>query len=255
MTGTRLSRFRVQDTSLPIIDPKSETVYASWNSEGHSGGSLHFGRDGYLYVSVGDGQNPNPPDKLDTGQDLSDLEASVLRIDVDHESDGLPYRIPADNPFVGQSGARGEIWAYGFRNPWKMAFDPATGSLWTGDVGWEMMEMVYRIDRGANYGWSVMEGSQVVKENGARTSTPITPPIVEHTHLEARSVTGGYFWNADRLPELLGAYIYGDWMTGKIWGLRHDGFQVTWHQEIADTNLQIICFATARRRRSSGRRL
>jgi putative heme-binding domain-containing protein len=124
-----------------------------------------------------------------------------------------------------------------------MAFDPATGSLWTGDVGWEMMEMVYRIDRGANYGWSLMEGSQVVKENGARTSTPITPPIVEHTHLEARSVTGGYFWNADRLPELAGAYIYGDWMTGKIWGLRHDGSQVTWHQEVADTNLQIICFA------------
>jgi glucose/arabinose dehydrogenase len=143
MTGTRLSRFRVSDTSLPVIDPESELVYAQWNSEGHSGGSLHFGRDGYLYVSVGDGQNPNPPDALDTGQDLSDLEASVLRIDVDHESDGLPYAIPDDNPFVGQEDVRGEIWAYGFRNPWKMAFDPISGTLWTGDVDWETMEMVY----------------------------------------------------------------------------------------------------------------
>lgn len=243
MTGTRLSRFRVSDTRHAIIDPESETVFMSWNSEGHSGGSLHFGSDGYLYISVGDGQDPNPPDRHETGQDLSDFEASVLRIDVNHASDGLPYHIPEDNPFVGQSNVRPEIWAYGFRNPWKMAFDPSTHTLWTGDVGWEMMEMVYRVDRGANYGWSVMEGSQVVKENGARTSTPITPPIVEHTHLEARSITGGYFWNADRMPELGGAYIYGDWMTGKIWALRHDGRQVTWHQEIADTNLQIICFA------------
>lgn len=243
MTGTRLSRFRVTDTSVPKIDRNSETVFASWNSEGHSGGSLHFGRDGYLYVSVGDGQNPNPPDKLDTGQDLSDLEASILRIDVDHPSPGLPYRIPDDNPFVGQDGIRPEIWAYGFRNPWKMAFDPKSNTLWTGDVGWEMMEMVYRIDRGANYGWSVMEGSQVVKKDGARTSTPITPPIVEHTHLEARSITGGYFWYGDRLPELSGTYLYGDWMTGKIWGLRHDGQQLTWQQELADTTLRVICFA------------
>ncbi len=243
MTGTRLSRFRVTDTAWPIIDPNTETVLANWNSEGHSGGSLHFGTDGYLYVSVGDGQNPNPPDRLDTGQDLSDLEASVLRIDVDHPSGDLPYSIPEDNPFVGQDGVRGEIWAYGFRNPWKMAFDPVTDTLWTGDVGWEMMEMVYRIDRGANYGWSVMEGSQVVKEDGRRTSTPITPPIVEHTHLEARSITGGYFWYSDRLPELKGAYLYGDWMTGKIWAIKHDGQNVTWQEEIADTDLRVICFA------------
>ncbi|MGI9470281.1 MAG: PQQ-dependent sugar dehydrogenase [Rubripirellula sp.] len=242
-TGTRLSRFRVTDPSVPIIDPKSEVIYAGWNSEGHSGGSLHFGKDGYLYVSVGDGQNPNPPDRLHTGQDLSDLEASILRIDVDHQSDGLPYGIPEDNPFVDREDTRGEVWAFGFRNPWKMAFDPNTDTLWTGDVGWEMMEMVYRIDRGGNYGWSVMEGSQVVKKDGARDSVPITPPVVEHNHLEARSITGGYFWQSERLPELQGAYIYGDWMTGKIWGLKHDGEKVTWHEELADTNLQVICFA------------
>lgn len=243
LKGTRLSRFRVAETSWPIIDPSSETVLARWNSEGHSGGSLHFGTDGYLYVSVGDGQHPNPPDKRETGQDISDLEASILRIDVNQSSGELPYSIPPDNPFVGRDGVRGEIWAYGFRNPWKMAFDPATDTLWTGDVGWEMMEMVYRVDRGANYGWSAMEGSQVVKEQALRSAANITPPIVEHTHLEARSVTGGYFWHADRLPELKDAYLYGDWMTGKIWGLKHDGSNVTWHQEIADTDLRVICFA------------
>lgn len=240
--GTRLSKFHV-DVASGRIDPASEVVMASWNSEGHSGGSLQFGPDGYLYVSVGDGQNPNPPDKLNTGQDLSDLEASILRIDVNDSSNGLPYAIPADNPFVGRAGVRGEVWAFGLRNPWKMAFHPQNGSLWTGDVGWEMREMVYRIDRGGNYGWSVTEGSQIVKSQGLPTAVPITPPIVEHTHLEARSVTGGYFWKSQRLPELDDAYIYGDWMTGKIWGLRHDGSRVTWHQELADTTLQIICFA------------
>lgn len=243
MQGTRLSRFRVSDPSIPIIDPTSEIVYAGWNSEGHSGGSLHFGHDGYLYVSVGDGQNPNPPDRLETGQDISDLEGSVLRIDVDRRSGDLPYSIPADNPFVGRENARGEIWAFGFRNPWKMAFDPKTDSLWTGDVGWEMMEMVYRVERGGNYGWSVMEGSQVVKKNAYRDDVSITPPVVEHSHLEARSVTGGYFWQSDRLPELQDAYLYGDWMTGKIWAVKHDGEKVTWHEELADSNLQIICFA------------
>ena len=243
-SGTRLSRFRVTDTEVPIIDPKSETVYTEWNSEGHSGGSLHFGKDGYLYVSVGDGQNPNPPDRLNTGQDLSDFEASILRIDVDRTQGDLPYAIPADNPFIDRPGVRPEIWAYGLRNPWKMAFDPVSDTLWTADVGWEMMEMVYRIDRGGNYGWSIKEGSQIVKADHPDPIVPITPPIVEHTHLESRSVTGGYFWYSERLPQLHGAYIYGDWMTGKIWGVRHDGKDVTWHQELADTTIRVICFAS-----------
>ncbi|MGB7329150.1 MAG: PQQ-dependent sugar dehydrogenase [Rubripirellula sp.] len=241
--GTRVSRFRVTDTNLLTIDPASETVLAAWNSEGHSGGSLHFGADGYLYVSIGDGQDPNPPDRLDTGQDLSDFEASILRIDVRDHSPEQPYRIPSDNPFVGVAGVRGEIWAFGLRNPWKMSFNPKDNSLWTGDVGWEMREMIYKIDRGANYGWSQTEGSQVVKSDGNRSDIPITPPIVEHDHTEARSITGGYFWQSDRIPELKDAYIYGDWMTGKIWALKYADGTVTWQAEIADSTLQIICFA------------
>lgn len=249
--GTRLSRFRVAIDGTPRIDPASETVLLQWESSGHGGGSVHFGpRDGFLYVSVGDGHTPNPPDPSETGQDRGDLEASILRIDVDHtgtDSAGqpIPYRIPEDNPFVGQEGIRGEIWAFGFRNPWKMAFDPITGDLWAGDVGWEMREMVYRIERGANYGWSIMEGSQRVKPD-QQPVIPITPPVVEHDHVESRSITGGYVWNHPRLPELAGAYVYGDWMTGKIWAVKTDGDRVVWHRELADTSLQIICFALTR---------
>lgn len=242
-TGAKLSRFKVTDTSRPVLDPSTETVLLKWNSTDHNGGNIRFGPDGYLYLSIGDGQYPSPPDPMGTGQSIDDIQASILRIDVDRPSGSLPYTIPTDNPFVGVQSARAEVWALGLRNPWKMCFHPNTGELWTGDVGWEMREMIYRIDRGANYGWSVMEGTQVVKPTADRSHVPITPPIWEHDHVDARSITGGFFWLSDKFPELNDAYIYGDWMTGKIWGLRYDGKQVSWHQELADTNLQIISFA------------
>ena len=239
--GRHLARLRVTDASVPTIDLASRAEVISWTGSGHTGGTVQFGPDGYLYVSVGDGQNPYPPDALNTGQDLSDLESSILRIDVDSPTDSQPYRIPPDNPFVNRSNVRGEIWAFGFRNPWKMAFNPETGDLFTADVGWEMREMIYRVQRGGNYGWSIMEGSQPVKPD-QQPSIPITPPIFEHTHLDSRSITGGYFWQSDRLPELKGAYIYGDWMTGKVWALKTAGDRVLWQKELVDTPLQIVCF-------------
>lgn len=239
--GTRLARLRVIDPTVPTIDPSSLVVLAAWNSNGHTGGSMQFGPDGMLYVSTGDGQPPYPPDALNTGQDLSDLDASVLRLDVDHPTVDRPYQIPPDNPFVGQNDARGEIWAYGFRNPWKMAFDPTSGDLFAADVGWEMREMIHRVDRGRNHGWSVMEGSQRVKQD-QQPVIPITPPLFEHTHLDSRSISGGYFWQSDRLPQLKGAYIYGDWMTGKVWALKSEGDRVLWQKELVDTPLQVICF-------------
>ncbi len=243
LKGAKLSRFRVSDPSVPIIDPTTETVFLNWNSTDHNGGNLQFGPDGFLYFPIGDGQHPNPPDPSNTGQDITDLQASILRIDVERGEGGRNYRIPPDNPFVKVPDARPEIWAFGVRNPWKMCFHPTTGELWTGDVGWEMREMVYRIDRGANYGWSTKEGSQIVKTTEPVNPIPITPPIVEHDHTEARSITGGFFWQHESLPELKDAYIYGDWMTGKIWGLKYDGEKVVWHEELVDTNLQIISFA------------
>ena len=241
--GLRVSRFHVTNPLRPVIDVESEEVLLSWNGNGHSGGAMQFDADGYLFVSTGDGSPPTPPDQLETGQDISDLMASVLRIDVREPSGELPYTIPSDNPFVDHEGARGEIWAYGFRNPWKMTIDPKTGSIWVGDVGWEMMEMIYHVQRGGNYGWSVMEGSQVVQENGELGPTPITPPAIEHTHLEALSITGGHFMDSSRLPELRDAYLYGDWMTGKIWALKHEAGNVVWSKELVDTDLRVICFA------------
>src|SRR5262245_44262993 len=124
--GTRVSRFRVTDADPPRCDPGSEKVIITWLAGGHNGCDMHFGPDGFLYISTGDGTDPNPPDALDTGQDLSDLLSSILRIDVDHQENGKPYAIPPDNPFVTTPKARPEIWAYGFRNPWRMSFDRAT---------------------------------------------------------------------------------------------------------------------------------
>lgn len=239
--GTRVSRFKVTDTNPPAIDLASEKILLTWLSGGHNGGSLHFGPDGCLYISTGDAEAPSPPDSLNTGQDISDLLASVLRIDVDHEDPGLPYRIPSDNPFVKTPGARPEIWAYGFRNPWKMAFDPANGALWVGDVGWDVWELVYRVERGGNYGWSIMEGSQPIKPDGQRGPTPILPPIAQHSHVEARSVTGGYVYHGKRLPALASQYVYADWITGKMWSLSTTAARPA-PRELANTSVQIICF-------------
>lgn len=240
--GSRVSRFRVTDTNPPKLDLASEEIVLTWVSGGHNGGHLQFGADGYLYITTGDGGSSFPPDGLNTGQDVSDLLGSILRIDVDRADADRKYRIPADNPFVDLPNARGEVWAFGLRNPWKICFDPADGSLWTGDVGWEMWEMIYRVQRGGNYGWSLVEGRQPVHAERQRGPTPILPPTVEHDHTESRSITGGYFYQGSRLPELRGAYIYGDYVTGKVWGLRHEQDRITWRQELVDTPLQIVSF-------------
>lgn len=242
--GTRISRFRVEGDSPPRIDPASETVLLTWYGGGHNGCDLQFGNDGCLYISTGDGAGPTPPDPLDTGQDLSDLLSSVLRIDVDGADPGRAYRVPRDNPFVGLPGARPEVWAYGFRNPWRMSFDRETGDLWVGDVGWELWELIFRVERGGNYGWSVVEGRQPVRPESRRGPTPISPPVVDHPHSEAASITGGYVYRGDRLADLRGAYIYGDYQSGKVWGLRFDreARRVTWHEELADTGLRLVAF-------------
>ena len=239
--GHHLARLTVVDPTVPKVDPDSLEVMATWKSDGHVGSSMQFGPDGMLYVSVGDGQPPYPPDGDGTGQDNSDLRASILRIDVNDPPPGKTYRIPPDNPFVNQSNVRGEIWAFGFRNPWKIAFSPRTGDLLAADVGWEMREIIHRVDRGRIHGWSIMEGTQPVKQD-QQPAIPITPPLFEHTHLDSRSISGGHFWQSDRLPELKDAYLYGDWMTGKVWALRSEGDRVLWQKELVDTPHRVISF-------------
>lgn len=261
--GTLVSRFHVirrntrssddnsqlEDTSELdelTLDPDSEHKLITWWAGGHNGGCLRFGPDdGYLYISTGDGTAPSPPDGKSTGQDCSDLLSSILRIDVDHPAkDGsTPYRIPADNPFVGREGIRPEIWAYGFRNPWKMDFDPVTKALWVGDVGWELWEMVFKAEAAGNYGWSVTEGPQSVRPDVPRGPTPIQPAIAAHPHTEARSVTGGVTYRGKQFPQLVGHYIYGDYVTGKIWSLDPAANPVT-PAELADTAIAIITFTT-----------
>lgn len=238
--GTKLSRFKLTQQEPPMLDPKSETVLLTWRSGGHNGASLQFGPDGRLYISTGDSEVPSPPDPLNTGQDISDLLSSILRIDVDHEENGKAYAIPPDNPFLKTPQARPEIWAFGFRNPWKISFD-AKGRLWCGDVGWELWEMIHLVQRGGNHGWSAYEASQPIKPETQRPE-PIIPPVAAHPHTEAASITGGYVYHGTRFPELRDAYIYGDYETGKIWALWHDGKQVTRREEIADTPHKIVTF-------------
>jgi uncharacterized repeat protein (TIGR03806 family) len=244
--GSVVSRFEVSRTDPPVIDPKSERVILTFWSGGHNGGCLDFGTDGYLYISTGDAGDAAPPDaRKMTGQDCSDLLSSILRIDVDQSEPGKAYRIPPDNPFVTTPGVRPEIWAFGFRNPWRMSIDRATGDLWVGDVGWELWEMVDKVKRGGNYGWSVMEGPQPVHVEAKRGPTPILAPTLAHPHSEAASITGGYIYHGTRLPELAGAYIYGDYQTGTVWGLRCPGETVTWKAELARTPVHLAAFGVS----------
>ncbi len=242
-TGTHISRFKVTNTNPPRIDPDSEQLLLTWRSGGHNGCKLLFGSDGMLYFSSGDATQPSPPDTLKTGQDISDLLSSVMRIDVDRREGERHYAIPHDNPFVNHKGARPEVWAYGLRNPWRMSFDADAGDLWVGDVGWELWELVFRVERGGNYGWSIVEGSQPVRPNGKRGPTPIQPPVMQHPHTEAMSITGGYVYRGHRLASLRGQYVYGDYITGKMWALPAARDAAAKPTEIADTGIQIITFA------------
>ncbi|MDB5384697.1 MAG: yliI 2 [Planctomycetaceae bacterium] len=240
--GSHIARFQMQKTTPPTIDVASEKTIITWLSGGHNGCCLKFGPDGCLYISTGDGSGPNPPDSLKSGQDVSNLMSSILRLDVDHVDGDKNYRIPADNPFVDLKGARGEIWAYGFRNPWRMSFDAKTGDLWVGDVGWELWELLDRVERGGNYGWSIMEGRQSTNPEWPRGPTPILPPTIDRPHSESSSITDGLTYYGSRLKELTGQHLYGDYDTGKIWGFRYQQGRVVDHRELADTTHRIVGF-------------
>ena len=237
---TRVSRFTVDRKAPYRIDPASELVIIEWESDGHNGGDLAFGADGTLFISSGDGTSDS--DLNLRGQDLSQLTAKILRIDVDHPDPGKTYSIPKDNPFRDRPEARPETWAYGLRNPWRLSFDHRTGQLWCGNNGQDLYETAYLVRKGDNYGWSRFEGSHPFLLAHEAGPTPHTPPTVEHHHSEARSLTGGLVYHGDVLPALEGSYIYGDFSTGKVWAVKHDGERIVSHDEIADTSHQITGF-------------
>ncbi len=240
--GTRVSRFTVPKGDSPRIDPASEEIVLTFVGGGHNGGDMHFGPDGMLYISTGDASPPNPPDRINTGQDCSDLLGSVLRIDVDRKDAGKNYAVPKDNPFVGLKDVRPEIWAFGFRNPWRMSFDRGTGQLWLGDVGWEQWEMVHRIEKGGNYGWSITEARTPIKPTQPIGPAPIRPPTIELPHTIACSVTGGYVYRGKKFPELVGSYVFGDWETRRIWAAKFDGERLTAMPEIVKPSVRVVAF-------------
>ncbi len=241
---SRVSRFQAGPQHPRRSSLDTEQIIIEWLAGGHNGGEAIIGPDGYLYISTGDSTSGSDPKA--TGQGVDDLFAVIMRIDVEHPQPGKAYSVPKDNPFVRYPGARPEIWAHGFRNPWRMCFDSKTGRLWVADVGQDLWEMIWLVERGGNYGWSVQEGSHPFHPNKKQGPGPILPPVVEHHHTECRSITGGYVYYGSKFPELNGVYFYGDYEYGKIWGVRHNGQKVVWHNELADTALRIPTFGVGR---------
>ncbi len=255
--GTRLSRFRMTTENPPQIDRQSEEILLTWASGGHNGCAIRFDSQGFLYFSAGDGARPYPPDEYDVSQDLSDLRATICRIDVNRRSENLGYSVPANNPFVNTLGARAEIWAYGFRNPWRFTIDHATGKMFCGDVGWELWELIHDVQRGGNHGWSIFEGPQPIRSDITPGPTPIIKPLIAYPHTEGLSVTGGVVYRGQALPELDGAYLYGDYVTGLLWGARAQtegeksqalgqASQLEWNELLAETGLKIITMTEGR---------
>ncbi|MEY4565482.1 MAG: hypothetical protein RLY14_452 [Planctomycetota bacterium] len=239
---SRITRYTVNSTDAGTVELDSPKVIIEWDSDGHNGAALTFGLDGYLYVTSGDGTSDS--DTNLRGQDLSHLTAKVLRIDVNSSDGSLAYRIPEDNPFVNRERARAETWAYGLRNPWRITTDSETGRIWVTQNGQDLWEQVYLLEKGANYGWSVMEGAHPFYINREKGPDDFTLPVADHHHSEARSLTGGIVYQGDAasLSSLKGAYLYGDYSTGKVWALWHDGKQLIRHSEIADTPHAITGF-------------
>ena len=239
-----VSRFSADGNDPSVADPDSERIILEVEQPyaNHNGGQLVFGPEGYLYVGLGDGGSRADPHG--NGQDPSTLLGSILRIDVSAIDSEGAYSIPPDNPFVGLAHqGRGEIWAYGLRNPWRFTFDRLTGDLWAADVGQNLFEEVDIMEAGRNYGWSIMEGFSCFQSSEEACDTSgLTMPIVDYGHEDGCSVTGGYVYRGSRLPSLYGAYVYGDFCSGKIWALRYDGSRVTEHMQIADSRLQIASF-------------
>lgn len=228
------------------VEPASELVILEVGQPypNHNGGQIAFGHDGHLYIGLGDGGAAGDPQG--NGQDTSTLLGSILRIDVSGASANEGYAIPADNPFA-RGGGRAEIWAYGLRNPWRFSFDRETGELWTGDVGQNRWEEIDLIERGGNYGWNLLEGNHCFAARDGCDPTGTVLPVWEYS-LDGKpcSVIGGYVYRGSAIPWLRGVYVYGDFCSGEVFGLRYVDGAVLEHKRLADTGLRIMSFAEDR---------
>lgn len=217
-----ISRFKVSKDDPDKADRDSEEVLLRLPKpfENHDGGTLAFGPDGMLYVAVGDGGAANDP--FGNGQNLNSLLGKILRLDVSKKDKDLAYAIPKDNPFVGKEKTRGEVWAYGLRNVWRMSFDRKTGQLWAGDVGQDLWEEIDLIEKGGNYGWNPREALHPFGSKGVEPNKDMIDPIWEYHHDVGKSITGGNVYRGSRVKALEGLYLYADYVTGHVWGLRYD---------------------------------
>jgi len=218
--NTQVSRFSVDDTNPDIADPSSELFIIDYEQPfpEHNAGSLAFDSSGYLYIASGDGGSGGDPG--DRAQSLESLLGKILRIDIDNTADGNNYAIPPSNPFVGNPLALDEIWAFGFRNPWRISIDPDTDTIWLGDVGQGAVEEVDRIsqsDAGGNYGWRCYEGSSEFNTTGCLPPDFYIFPVTEYEHIGSRcSITGGYVYHGSNMPSFQNHYFYADLCSGII---------------------------------------
>jgi glucose/arabinose dehydrogenase len=231
-----ISRFTSPDGGK-TLDAASETVILTLDQPfgNHNGGGIGFGPDGLLYIGFGDGGSGGDPQG--NGQNTDTLLGTILRIAVDQTP---PYTIPSDNPFA-QGGGRGEIYAWGLRNPWRWSFDRVTGELWVGDVGQNQWEEIDRVKRGGNYGWNIREGAHCFRAATCDT-TGLIDPVAEYAHSQGCSVTGGYVYRGAAVPDLQGVYLYGDFCSGRIWGLPFGSAGTSPPRVLLDSDMAISSF-------------
>jgi putative heme-binding domain-containing protein len=211
-------------------------------TQDHSGGCIEFGPDGYLYLAMGDtGPQQDPQGH---GQDMQLLLSKIIRIDVDKRDEGLEYAIPPDNPFRGRSDARPEIWALGFREPWRFTFDALTGDLWVGDVGQDRVEEVAIVRRGENHGWNVYEGFEPFSNRYRKEGQTYIEPIFAYRRKYGNSITGGYVYRGDKNSPFYGVYICGDYTSKRIWGLTQENRTLKAVRQIATSPQFIASFGT-----------
>ena len=222
------------------VDPGSERILLTVDQPfpNHKAGQLAFGSDGFLYFGLGDGGSGGDP--LGNGQNTQTRLGKMMRIDVDHTSGSLNYAIPSDNPFV-NGGGLPEIWAIGFRNPWRFSFDRPTGRLFCADVGQDSFEEVDIVTKGANYGWNIMEGDHCFNSSSCNLSG-LTLPIAEYSHSEGIAVIGGYIYHGSAIPALQGKYVFGDFGSGTIWTLTESPSGTWTRNTLLSTSHQISSF-------------
>jgi putative heme-binding domain-containing protein len=211
-------------------------------AEDHSGGCLQFGPDGFLYIVMGDTGPHNDPNGH--AQNLQLLLGKLIRIDVDRMEGDLAYAIPADNPFRGRGDARPEIWAYGFRNPWRFCFDRVTGDLWLADVGQDREEEVDIVRRGENHGWNVYEGFEPFSNQYRKEGRKFTPPVFAYRRKYGNSITGGYVYRGDQQSSFYGVYLCGDYTSKRIFGVTQENGRLKTVRQIGSITQQLVSFGT-----------